>query len=57
MRELAVIAVCLAAFLWVVGQIYADMREHEEQAEKQDALDKMKWDHAHRLNIETRWSD
>ena len=32
MRELAVVAVCVAAFLWVVSQIYTDMREHEEEA-------------------------
>ena len=57
MRELAVVAVCVAAFLWVVSQIYTDMREHEEEAAREDKLAQMKRDHAHRLNVETRWSD
>ena len=57
MPELAVVAVCVAAFLWVVAQIYTDMREHEEEARRRDKLAQMKREHAHRLNVETRWSE
>ena len=55
MLELAVVAVCVAAFLWVVAQLYTEMREYEEEAKRRDRAAKMRRENAHRLNIETRW--
>ena len=56
MRLDSVVAVCVAVFLWVVAQLYTEMREYEEEAKRRDRAAKMRRENAHRLNVETRWN-